>query len=105
FLGEQPGGVFQIAHEIHANDSSACICADEAFLVAAVLSETMHPSNISILRSVFIARCGSCVTMQMVAPSECSLSNSCITVSAFFVSRFPVGSSASRIEGLPAMAL
>ena len=38
--------------------------------------------------------------MQIVAPSRCSSRSSSITASPFFESRFPVGSSASRIERL-----
>ena len=40
--------------------------------------------------------------MQMVAPSRCSFCNSSITASPLRESRFPVGSSASRMEGDPA---
>ena len=40
--------------------------------------------------------------MQIVAPSRCSSRSRSITASPFFESRFPVGSSASRIDGLAA---
>ena len=40
--------------------------------------------------------------MQIVAPSACSSRSSSITASPFFESRLPVGSSASRIDGLAA---
>ena len=39
--------------------------------------------------------------MQIVAPSRCNCRSRSITASLFFESRFPVGSSASRIEGWP----
>src|SRR6516162_7494685 len=67
-------------------------------------SETTLPSNRCTSRSACLAKRGSCVTMQIVEPSRCRSASRCMTASPFFESRFPVGSSASRIEGDPARA-
>src|SRR2546423_7821097 len=62
-------------------------------------SSTIKPSNRCTMRSACCAYRGSCVTMQMVAPPRCSSLSSSITASPFVESRFPVGSSASRMLG------
>ena len=53
-----------------------------------------------MVRSAWREKRVSCVTMQIVAPARCRSRSSSITASPFFESRFPVGSSASRIERL-----
>ena len=63
------------------------------------------PSTMCTLRCARAASCGSCVTITMVAPSRCRSSSSAITLRAMWLSRFPVGSSASNSRGLPARAL
>jgi len=45
----------------------------------------------------------SCVTREMVAPSACNSCSNAITASPFIESKFSVGSSARRMEGLPLM--
>src|SRR5258707_10092452 len=67
-------------------------------------SATTLPSNRCTSRCACLANRGSCVTMQMVAPSRCRFCNSSITASPLRESRFPVGSSASRIDGFPPRA-
>src|SRR3984885_5792161 len=67
-------------------------------------SATTLPSNRCTSRCACFANRGSCVTMQMVAPSRCRFCRSSIPASPLRESRFPVGSSASRIDGLPPKA-
>src|SRR6266567_3030792 len=62
-------------------------------------SATTFPSNKWISRWACFTNRGSCVTIQMVAPSRCRACSSSITASPLRESRFPVGSSANRIEG------
>src|SRR5262249_9656566 len=69
-----------------------------------VCSSTTRPSKMCTLRSAWRAYRGSCVTMQIVAPDRCSSRSRSITASPLRESRFPVGSSASRISGSPATA-
>src|SRR5205814_751003 len=64
-------------------------------------SATTLPSNKWTSRCACLAKRGSCVTMQIVAPSRCKFCRSSMTASPLRESRFPVGSSASRIEGFP----
>ena len=78
--------------------ASEDVCARSA----PVSSSTMRPSNRCTVRSACRAKRWSCVTMQIVAPSRCRSRSNSITASPFLESRLPVGSSASRIEGLPA---
>jgi hypothetical protein len=54
--------------------------------------------------SVFPARRGSWVTITMVVPSLCRPSRMAMISSPIWLSRFPVGSSASRMRGPPTMA-
>src|SRR5213078_475915 len=68
------------------------------------LSSTTRPSNKCTVRSACCAKRVSWVTMQMVAPPACNSFNRSITASPLRESRFPVGSSASKIAGLPASA-
>src|ERR1700677_638444 len=68
------------------------------------VSSTMRPSKRWIVRSATLAEGRSCVTMQMVPPSRCSCRSKSAPASLFFESKFPVGSSASRIEGEPTSA-
>src|SRR4029077_20651131 len=72
--------------------------------LTSTLSSTTRPSNMWMVRSACREKRGSCVTMQMVAPSRCKSRNRSITASALRESRFPVGSSASRMAGEPANA-
>jgi hypothetical protein len=44
------------------------------------------------------------VTIQIVAPSRCDSERNCITAAPFLAARLPVGSSASKMEGLPPSA-
>src|SRR5262249_45424832 len=67
-------------------------------------SLTTRPSNKCTMRVAFLAYSGLCVTMQIVAPPWWSSSSRAITWSPFLESRFPVGSSASRMNGSPATA-
>src|SRR5436305_9900314 len=67
-------------------------------------SATTFPSNKCTSRCACFAKRGSCVTIQIVAPSRCRFCNSSITASPLRESRFPVGSSASRMDGCPASA-
>ena len=67
-------------------------------------SATTFPSNKCTSRCACFAKRGSCVTIQIVAPSRCRFCNSSMTASPLRESRFPVGSSASRMDGCPASA-
>src|SRR4030095_7364487 len=64
-------------------------------------SSTTRPSNRWIERPACLANRWSCVTMQIVAPARWSSWSRFITASPLVESRFPVGSSASRISGEP----
>src|SRR5580692_3183003 len=67
-------------------------------------SATTLPSNRCTSRCACLANRGSCVTMQIVAPSRCRSASSSMTASPFRESKLPVGSSASRIDGFPPRA-
>src|SRR5665647_1076288 len=69
------------------------------------LSETMHPSTNSMMRSQRWARRGSWVTIRKVVPLLSLTSRSRLnTTSALLVSRLPLGSSASTSTGCIASA-
>jgi hypothetical protein len=66
-------------------------------------SPTITPSAISMMRSVQLATCMSCVTMITVWPCACSSRRMPITSCPLFLSSAPVGSSA-RITSPPFMS-
>src|SRR6185295_11673918 len=94
---ELPQGIADVLDQA----AHACTSAINFFSSS---SATTLPSNRCTSRSACLAKRGSCVTMQMVAPSRCRFCNSSMTASPLRESRFPVGSSASRIEGFPPSA-
>ena len=63
------------------------------------------PSRRWIVRCANAAISASCVTSTMVLPASCSRANSAMISLPVFESRLPVGSSASRIDGLLTRAL
>src|ERR1700684_302505 len=96
-LAQLPQGIPQILHKaVHACASCINLWSSS--------SATTLPSNRWTSRWACLAKRGSCVTMQMVAPSRWRSDNSSITASPLRESKFPVGSSASRIDGFPANA-
>src|SRR5579863_518125 len=96
-LAQLPQGVANVMDQtVHA-----CTSAISFFSSS---SATTLPSNRCTSRWACFANRGSCVTMQIVAPSRCRFCSSSITASPLRESRFPVGSSASRMDGFPPSA-
>src|ERR1700682_80990 len=96
-LAKLAHGVAEILEQaVHACTSAISFCSSS--------SATTLPSNKCTSLSACLAKRGSCVTMQMVAPSRWRFCSNSITASPLRESRFPVGSSASRIEGFPPRA-
>ena len=62
-------------------------------------SLTTRPSNRLTTRCAYSASDGECVTMTIVVPAAFSSARRSITAVPFWLSRLPVGSSASRSEG------
>src|SRR5262249_18099174 len=92
-----------LEHRVHGNYSRG------AGFGAAVrqrprFSSTTRPSNSGMGRWAYRETGGRCVPRQIVEPCGCRSRSRSIPASPFVESRFPVGSSASRISGSPASA-
>src|ERR1019366_343350 len=105
--GQQPY-TYSLWHRSHRAPSMQRHCPVTAravqFLAASTFSSTIRPSNSRTWRSAKLAYRGSWVTIIIVDPAACNSRSRLITASPLAESRFPVGSSASRMSGSPLKA-